>query len=40
MWYWGGDVEVAVPLEDDNTKWRSVMLKEMDPFYWRKPFMK
>src|SRR5262245_48100754 len=40
LWYWGGDIEVAVPLDHDNTKWRAVPLREMDPYYWRKPFMK
>ena len=36
MWLWGGDVEVAVPREDDTTRWRSVTLQELDPFYWRR----
>ena len=36
MWLWGGDVEVAVPREDDTTKWRSVTLQDLDPFYWRR----
>ena len=36
MWLGGGDVEVAVPREDDTTKWRSVTLRELDPFYWRR----
>ena len=36
MWLWGGDVEVAVPHEDDPTKWRSVTLSEMDPYYWKR----
>jgi len=40
LWYWGGEVEVAVPHEDDPTRWRAVTLKEMNPYYWRKPFMK
>lgn len=34
MWLWGGDVEVAVPLEHDNTKWRSMLLSEIDPYFW------
>jgi cytidine deaminase len=36
MWYWGGEVEIAVPLDDDNTKWRAVKLKDAQPYYWRK----
>ena len=36
MWFWGGDVEIAVPLEDDITKWRSITLREMTPYYWRR----
>ncbi len=36
MWLWGGDVEIAVPLDDDNTKWRAVALKDANPTYWRK----
>ena len=39
MWLWGGDVETAVPLDDDPTKWRAVTLREMAPHYWRKQFM-
>jgi cytidine deaminase len=35
MWLWGGDVEIAVPLEDDPTRWRSITLKEAHPYYWR-----
>jgi cytidine deaminase len=34
MWLWGGDVEVAVPREDDTTQWRAMTLRELDPFYW------
>lgn len=40
LWSWGGDVEVAVPKDDDCTAWKSVPLKEVSPYYWRKPFMK
>ena len=39
LWYWGGDVEVAVPNEHDPTQWYSVRLKEMNPYYWRKVLM-
>jgi cytidine deaminase len=40
LWFWGGDVEIAVPEDDDNTKWRAVKLRDMAPYYWRKPYMK
>lgn len=40
LWYWGGDVEIAVPDENDSTQWRAVRLREMNPHYWRNPFMK
>jgi cytidine deaminase len=40
LWYWGGHIEVAVPLDDDSAKWKSVTLAAMGPHYWRKQFMK
>lgn len=36
LWSWGGDIEVAVPLEGDSTKWRIASLAQMGPHYWRK----
>ncbi len=36
LWSWGGDVQVAVPLDHDSTGWRVVTLAEMGPHYWRK----
>jgi cytidine deaminase len=39
LWYWGGDIEVAVPAENDATKWESVTLADMTPHYWRKQFL-
>jgi cytidine deaminase len=36
LWYWGGNVEVAVPLDHDGTKWKTATLAEMAPHYWRK----
>ncbi len=36
--YWGGDVQVAVPRADDPTKWLSVPLREVQPYYWHKIF--
>ena len=40
LYYYGGDVAVAVPHEEDSTKWISKLLKEIQPYYWRKPFDK
>jgi cytidine deaminase len=40
LMYWGEDVEVAVPQTDDSTRWLSKTLKEVQPFYWYKPFQK
>lgn len=37
---YGDEVEVAVPLDDNSTKWSAKKLKEVQPFYWRKPFIK
>ena len=39
LWYWGGEVQVAVPEEANPTHWRSVALSEVAPHYWRKQFM-
>lgn len=35
MWLWGGDVEIAIPLAEDATRWRTITLKEANPYYWR-----
>ena len=37
---YGDEVEVAVPAENNSTDWQAKKLKEVQPFYWRKPFMK
>jgi cytidine deaminase len=37
---YGDEVEVAVPAENDSTEWQVKILKEVQPYYWRKPFMK
>jgi cytidine deaminase len=37
---WGDQVEAAVPNENDSTKWQAKTLKEIQPYYWRKPFIK
>ncbi len=36
LWFWGGNVEVAVPVGDDCTTWKAVTLAEMAPHYWCK----
>lgn len=36
--YWGGDVEVGVPLADDPCEWRSVSLREVQPHHWSRVF--
>jgi cytidine deaminase len=37
---WGDAIEAAVPTENDSTKWQMKTLKEIQPYYWRKPFLK
>jgi cytidine deaminase len=37
---WGYEVEAAVPTDCDSTKWEMKTLKELQPYYWRKPFLK
>lgn len=37
---WGENVEAAVPLADDATKWESKTLKELEPYYWGNVFKK
>jgi cytidine deaminase len=39
LWQWGGDVQAAVPLDDDTTRWKAVLLKDLTPHYWRGQFM-
>lgn len=36
LWYWGEDVQVAVPLAGDDAQWKAATLAEMGPHYWRK----
>ncbi|MEU9362401.1 cytidine deaminase [Streptomyces sp. NPDC048301] len=35
---WGPSVEVAVPREDDPTRWEARTLAEVNPYYWGKQF--
>ena len=37
---WGEKIEAAVPEVNDSTKWQAKTLAEIQPYYWRKPFMK
>lgn len=34
LFFWGSDVEVAVPDKDDPTKWVAKTLKEVQPYHW------
>lgn len=36
---WGLDLEVAVPLGSDPTRWEARTLREVHPFYWRTPWL-
>jgi cytidine deaminase len=38
LFYWGPDVEVAVPDPGDPTKWIAKKLSEVQPYYWHKIF--
>lgn len=38
--YWGPNVQSAVPNATDSTKWEMKTLGELQPYYWRKPFLK
>jgi len=40
LYHWGGDVEVAVPKDNQISEWESKKLNEVQPFYWAKPFLK
>ena len=37
---WGPEVNAGVPTENDFSKFRNKKLSEIQPFYWRKPFIK
>lgn len=40
LFVWGGDIEAAVPTDDDSSNWQCKTLNELQPYYWRKPFLK
>ena len=35
LYFYGADVEVGVPSQDDVSKWESKKLSEVQPYYWR-----
>ena len=35
---WGLDLEVAVPLKSDPTRWVAKRLREVQPFHWSHPW--
>jgi cytidine deaminase len=37
---WGDQLECAVPLDSNSTEWQVKLLREIQPYYWRKPFLK
>lgn len=39
LFFWGADVEVAVPQCDDPKRWLSRKLKEVQPHHWRNPYL-
>lgn len=39
LYSYGGRVEVAVPVNKSATEWNVKTLEEVQPYYWRKPFM-
>ena len=36
---WGLEVQVAVPVEGNPHKWQAKSLREVQPFYWRIPYL-
>ncbi len=40
LYVWGDEVEAAVPTDADSTQWQTKTLNELQPYYWRKPFLK
>ncbi|MCS5595643.1 MAG: cytidine deaminase [Alphaproteobacteria bacterium] len=39
LYLYGAGVSVAVPIDGDSTKWQAKTLGEIQPFYWRRPFI-
>lgn len=40
LMFWGDEIECAVPSPQDSTKWEVRRLKDLQPYYWRNPFLK
>ena len=40
LFYWGDEIEVAVPKSNDSTKWMVKTLKDIQPYHWYKIFKK
>lgn len=40
LFFWGDQIEVAVPDAGDSTHWQMKLLSELQPYYWRRPFLK
>jgi len=40
LFYWGDEIEVAVPKSNDSTKWLVKTLKDVQPYHWYKIFKK
>ena len=38
LFHWGPEVQVAVPLADDPTRWEQKCLREVQPYYWVNAF--
>lgn len=38
LFFWGPDVEVAVPHHLDTKKWIAKTLQEVQPYYWNAPY--
>ena len=39
LFFWGPDVEVAVPDPQDSSRWLAKRLSEVQPYYWRNVFV-
>lgn len=39
LWFWGVDVAAAVPVEGQPQRWQTRTLDQLQPHYWRKPYL-
>jgi len=35
FFWFGGETQVAIPQKGDSTKWQSVSLKQVQPYWWK-----